>query len=131
MTAENNSSAISFTVQLDPVPLGRPRFSRRGWAYLPQRSRDYRQALQIAAADFMQEHDLRPLRGELTCCFEFYRKFKRGSRNFGDLDNHVKGVLDALTGICYKDDASVVEVFATKDTDKLNPRTQIKIAVKS
>ena len=32
----------------------------------------------------------------------------------GDIDKHVRSVLDALTGIAYKDDSQVVEVSASK-----------------
>lgn len=130
MLTKNFSPTICFVLPVDPIPLGRPRFSR-GRTYLPKRSRDYREVLQAAAADFMHDLGIEPLTGELSCRFEFYRKYKTTARNYGDLDNHVKAALDALQGICYADDAAVVEVFATKGTDRLNPRTQIKIAVKS
>ena len=36
------------------------------------------------------------------------------SRNFGDVDNHVKAVLDAINGVCYTDDRLVVSVIAIK-----------------
>ena len=36
------------------------------------------------------------------------------SRFDGDIDKHVRAVLDAMTGIIYKDDSQVVEVNAAK-----------------
>lgn len=126
MTTEKFSPTIKFTLPVDPIPLGRPRFSR-GRTYLPKRSRDYREVLQAAAADFMHELGLEPLTGDLSCRFEFYRKFKAGCRNFGDLDNHVKATLDGLQGVAFADDAAVVELVAVKGTDRLNPRSVIEI----
>ena len=35
-------------------------------------------------------------------------------RNIGDLDKLVRAVLDSLTGICYYDDSSVVDIKAKK-----------------
>lgn len=122
----NFNPRISFSLPCDPIPLARPRFTH-GRAYLPKRSRDYRELLQAAAKETMQNLGIAPLTGELSCEFEFYRKFKTACRNFGDLDNHIKASLDALQGIIFADDAQVVKVIASKHTDKLNPRCIITI----
>ena len=115
---------INFEVLTEPIPLARPRFSRNG-AYLSQRSRDYRkivqQAAQVAMAKFA------PMTGELFCRLNFYRKFKATCRNFGDLDNHIKAILDALNGIVFADDAQIVQCTASKHTDKTNPHVTIEI----
>ena len=115
---------IVFEVLTEPVPLARPRFAR-GRVYLPQKSRDYRKILQNSARSAMD--NFKPLTGALFCHLNFYRKFKATSRNYGDLDNHVKAVLDALNGICYVDDAQIVEFSGTKHTDKVEPRIEIEI----
>ena len=115
---------IAFEVLVNPIPLARPRFSRGRSVYLPKRSREYRQILQQAASVAMAKSE--PLTGELFCRLNFYRKFKLNCRNFGDIDNHIKAILDALNGICYKDDSQIVTVTASKHTDK-EPRVAIEI----
>ena len=57
-----------------------------------------------------------PLKGEIFLRAEFYKKRPKNpaSRNWGDLDNHVKAVMDSLNGICFVDDRQVVEIHATK-----------------
>lgn len=118
---------IVFEVLTEPVPLARPRFAR-GRMYLPQKSRDYRKILQKAARSAMD--NFKPLTGALFCHLNFYRKFKATSRNYGDLDNHVKAVFDALNGICYGDDAQIVRFSAAKNTDKVEPpRIEVEIGV--
>lgn len=117
---------ISFEVLAEPVPLARPRVVR-GHAYLPKRSRDYREIIQQAARIAMRH--FAPMDGELFCRLTFYRKFKPTARNFGDVDNHVKAILDALNGICYKDDAQVAHIIADKRLDKDEPRVAVDIAL--
>ena len=117
---------ISFEVLAEPIPLARPRVVR-GHAYLPKRSRDYREIIQQAARIAMRH--FAPMDGELFCRLTFYRKFKPTARNFGDVDNHVKAILDALNGICYKDDAQVAHVTADKCLDKDEPRVAVDIAL--
>ena len=42
------------------------------------------------------------------------RKFPICSRRFGDIDNHVKAILDALNGIIWLDDSLVTSISARK-----------------
>jgi hypothetical protein len=80
---------LRLTVQGPPVPLQRAR-SARG----RKRSRLYRDLVQAA---WMQAG--RPNLGSssLTCSLRFY-----GARGGADLDNLVKGVLDALSGLAFE-----------------------------
>src|SRR4051812_13122922 len=55
--------------------------------------------------------------GEVRVSANVYR-----ARKCGDLDNRLKAVLDALTGVCWKDDDQVVEIHAYRHDDKSNPR---------
>lgn len=116
---------ISFEVMTEPIPLARPRVVR-GHAYLPSRSRDYKQILQQAASYVMR--NWQPLTGELFCRLNFYRKFNTSSRRFGDIDNHVKAILDALNGIVFVDDAQIISILANKHTDRSEPRIEIEIS---
>lgn len=57
-----------------------------------------------------------PLKGAVRIRAHFSRRKPKRitSRMWGDVDNHLKSVLDALNGICYEDDSQVVEVTGTK-----------------
>lgn len=60
--------------------------------------------------------------GEVRVSANVYR-----ARKSGDLDNRLKAVLDALTGVCWKDDDQVVEIHAYRYDDKSNPRVEVQI----
>lgn len=119
---------MTFQIDADPIPLARPRFSR-GRAYLPQRSRNYREVLQAAVKSQLTE-SFRPFVGDLHCHLKFYRKFNPSSRRFGDIDNHVKAILDATQGLLFADDAAIVSITAEKFQDKARPRTEILFEIK-
>lgn len=111
-------------IPFDPIPLARPKFSH-GRAYLPPRSRSYRAAVQNIVKELMRRRRLSPLTGELNCRLKFFRKFKPSARNFGDIDNHVKAIFDALQGLLFADVRQIVSVVAQKLKDPDRPRTQI------
>lgn len=117
---------ISFEVLTEPIPLARPRVAR-GHAYLPKRSRDFREVVQQAARIAM--NDFPPMTGALFCKLEFFRKFAETAPNYGDLDNHCKAIFDALNGICYVDDRQIVGIAAVKRQDKDEPRIAIDIGL--
>lgn len=52
----------------------------------------------------------------------FYMKNKRI-----DIDNQLKGLLDCMTGIIYKDDSLIEELHVYKLIDKEEPRTIVQI----
>ncbi len=132
---------IKFTVPGEPVAKGRPRFSTRGGyarAYTPKKTRD---AEQIIACEAVKACPA-PLLGSLVLTINIYRsipksftKAKTAEALAGklhpvtrpDLDNYIKIVLDALNGVAYHDDSSVVYIVAGKWYSD-NPRMEIRIA---
>lgn len=52
----------------------------------------------------------------------FYWKDKRR-----DIDSGLKSLLDALTGIVWKDDRQVIDLHVWKEVDKENPRVELDI----
>ena len=64
------------------------------------------------------------LSGELTVIVEFYRK----SRRRADLDNLIKGVMDALNRVAWDDDSQVVKLMATKLAVEENPHTVVVVS---
>ena len=115
--------SISLVVCGDPVAQGRPRFSTHGdfpLAYDPAKSRDYKDYIKLAASQQMQGK--LPLDGALAlslCVFrpipKFFSRKKAVLAEKGeilpitrpDLDNYEKGIIDALKGICWKDDSQI------------------------
>ena len=112
---------------LDFVPKGkgRPRFTRSGHAYTPERTRDYESALRTV---WILQCGTKPFEGPVTVSCEFCfpvpaswpKKRKANALNGGemvkkpDCDNLIKAVLDALNGIAYTDDSQVQAVAASK-----------------
>lgn len=111
--------------EVDPVPKGRPRFTRTGHAYTPKKTSHYEE--QIRAI-----YDLH--RGP---CFDgpisvklifnmpipksFTKKVKRQIEEGDfqhtkkpDIDNLAKAVLDALNGIAFNDDSQIVKLKMEK-----------------
>lgn len=44
-----------------------------------------------------------------------------------DLDNALKGTLDSLTGVLWKDDRQIQELHVFKHEDKSNPRVELDV----
>lgn len=115
---------IKITIEVDPIPQSRPRFSG-GHAYQPKRNRDYRDEVQRAAVAAMHGHE--PLAGEICATLKLFRRFKPTARNFGDVDNHAKAILDGLNGICFVDDAQIVRLTVEKFKDAKKPRAEVAL----
>lgn len=115
---------ISLTVPGEPTAQQRPQFttvSGYAKAYDPEKSKDYKNYVRLAAA--VQMAGRKPLTGPLALSVRVYRsipksmsKKKAALAEAGelrpttrpDLDNYVKGIKDALKGICWVDDSQVV-----------------------
>ena len=115
---------IKIVVECDPIPAARPRFNGRK-CYQPARDKDYRERVSWAAKLAMKGAE--PLKGEICAEIKLYRKYKRTARRFGDVDNHLKAIFDALSGIVIADDAQIIRCVVSKHTDKERPRAEIEI----
>lgn len=119
---------MKFTVEIEPLPMSRPRFSRFGGVFYPKEIVAYKKKITAVAEQFMQTNNLEPMTGELKATINLYRKYKTVSRRYGDCDNHAKAILDALNGVCYVDDCQIVSCTVNKFTDKDRPRIEIDIS---
>lgn len=115
---------IKIEILGDVIPAARPRFNGRR-AYQPKRNVEYRQMIQSAARLVMSGKQL--LTGELFANVKLYRKYKRTSRIFGDVDNHLKAIFDGMNQIVFCDDAQICRCTVEKFTDKNNPRAIIEV----
>jgi Holliday junction resolvase RusA-like endonuclease len=119
---------IEFSVPGKPVPMARPRVTAHG-TYTPKRCRDYKTAVAIAAKAAMVGK--KQMEGAVACRIELYfnvpksyacgkhlaakhNVIKPVGRNTGDADNHAKAIMDALTGIVWRDDSQVTYLVVSK-----------------
>ena len=67
----------------------------------------------------------KPITGKISITIRFI--FKDARR---DIDSGVKATLDALSGICYKNDRQISEMHLSKSVDSANPRVEIALQEK-
>ena len=92
----------------------------RGRRVLSEEGRRYKQAVFLDACQ--QGAARQMLTGDVWVTLHFYRP-----RKAGDLDNLLKATLDALTGICWKDDKQIVGIEARRLEDKERPRVDVRV----
>jgi len=123
---------VKFTIPGEPIAQGRPRFSTHGGfarAYDPKKSRDGKSVVKLCARDAVEESGItEPLNGPLVMKIQFgiplpksaYRKRTPVTRAWRtkkpDLDNLVKLVKDACSGVIYLDDNQIARIVAEKIT---------------
>lgn len=87
----------------------------KGRRILSRKGREYKKA--VAEIPVTQTFG-----GEVVLTVNLYRP-----KRTGDLDNYLKAIQDALTGIWYDDDKQIVEIHAYRHDDKTNPRVEVII----
>ena len=140
----------SLLIRINGMPQGkaRPRFTKDGRAYTPQKTRRYEEAVREAAllaaqAQGFVKHDKdTPLEACVTAWFPVpasWPKKKRAAALSGalyptgkpDADNIAKAVLDAANGIAFHDDRQIVSLTVRKRytfRDDDSPRVVVHIA---
>jgi Holliday junction resolvase RusA-like endonuclease len=120
---------VTFTVDGDPVPKGRPRFARRGQfvqTYTDAKTIDYETQIAMRARHAIGS--TKPLEGALSVFLYLrytvpasYSKKRKEACLKGveypkriDIDNVYKSVTDAMNGIVYVDDSQIVEAHIKK-----------------
>lgn len=117
---------IEFTVPGAPQGKERPRFTRDGHTYTPEKTRDYERlvawAYKSAAHATMFSGSIR---AEIVAVYAVPKSWPKRQRERAlagdlvpmvkpDLDNIAKAILDALNGIAYRDDAAVTDLTIGK-----------------
>lgn len=126
---------ITLLFDLEPVPKGRPRLSRSGIAYTPAKTRAFEKSVRILAERLYKNQF--PMVGPLRVLISFElsrpKSVKEKSRPFPcvkpDLDNQVKGVLDALNGVIWEDDAQICDLHAIKNYREIGKQGRILVQV--
>lgn len=129
---------IEFEILGKPLGKARPRVTRKGFTYTPQKTVNYENLIRWTFQSEFPNH--KPFEGyieaEIKAIFDIpksYSKKKKlelldGNCNYDhtpDVDNVAKIVLDSLNGIAYKDDSQVTALKVIKEYGE-----QAKIIVK-
>lgn len=117
---------IEFFVKGKPVGKGRPRFTRTGHTYTPEKTRSYEQAVAWECRKAMKGKLPSTLPQNVSVEVmvkppKSWTKTKTKNALGGfiapgrpDIDNYLKAVLDGCNGVAFLDDSQVVAVYATK-----------------
>lgn len=130
---------IQFVVYGEPVAKGRPRFSKRGFAYTPEKTTNYENLVKLSYLDSEREKYLNgeQLRMEVIAYMgisaskskKIREKMESGEirpTKKPDCDNLVKICGDSLNGIAFTDDSQIVSLTIDKYYST-EPRAEIKI----
>lgn len=133
---------LKFEVPGSPIGQGRPKFSTingHAKAYDPEKSRNYKAYVKLLATQAMKDTGFTMIDG--PCCLDilaFFEVPKSKSKKFReralmglerptkkpDLSNIIKGIEDALNGLAYNDDSSIVCLSVAKCYSEV-PRVEI------
>ena len=134
---------ISFTVYGEPTAQGRPRASTQNGhvrMYDPDKSRDYKDYVRLAAREFAPDSLLESALGIYVIVYRSMPKKYSNSKvksqqaeaglilptTKPDADNYLKGIKDALNSVIWKDDSQIVDASVSKRYS-LKPRVEIQV----
>ena len=132
-------TCIRFSVPGEPVGKARPRFTKNGHAYTPDKTRSYEAIVRLCAIKAMKGKKL--LTGAIsltvTAFFPMPKYFTKAIREKAlsgellhqkkpDWDNVGKIISDALNGVVYADDATVSRASVSKRYSDF-PRVEVSV----
>ena len=115
-------STIKFSVKTEPVPFKRTLSNGKRRFNDPRYSefKDYLGAHAKVAMDGRVPFD-----NAIRLHVDVFTKYEPTSLKAGDVDNHLKAAMDALNGICYRDDRQIVD--ATVNIYQGDPHVTIEL----
>lgn len=131
---------ISFTVPGAPVGKGRPRFTKQGHTYTPEKTASYENLVRLFYSEryremrFVPDEPLAMLvraympipKSTSRCKAEMMKGNLLFPTKKPDCDNIAKIICDALNSIAYPDDKQLVSVLIEKRYSD-NPRAEISV----
>ena len=104
---------------------GRPRFTKWGGTYTPDRTRNYEALIGLKFKEkYKCEPSEKPLKAIVVVTFEPPKSLSKKKREAllltkytkkPDVDNVIKAILDGLNGIAYKDDSQIYDLKTRKE----------------
>lgn len=108
--AKDRDVVLMLTIPGDPLSKQRPRWARKtGHMFTPEATRHHEEGIKLLAKAAYRE-----LAPDTMALFSLRAAFYLKTNQRRDVDNMLKLVSDALTGLVWADDSQVVEVFAFK-----------------
>lgn len=122
---------MKFFFNIEPVPQGKPMFSTKPYPhmYYKARSNNFRKELETLLAQVMKDHMYEfvsqevPLLVDIYLGIEMPKSYSKKKKEMlkgaphtikPDIDNYVKNIFDAMTGIVWERDEQVSQVIAKK-----------------
>ena len=131
---------MKFTIPGEPTAKGRPRFTKTGRTYTPEKTANYEAMVgwyfnQTKTDDFEMLQDC--VTANIICYFKIPNSMSKKNTvkaEYGvlrptkkpDLDNIAKSILDSLNGLAYKDDSQVIGLQIEKYYSK-EPRVEVEL----
>lgn len=124
---------FTITLPFPPVPASRPRVTRWGTYY----AKTYKAYRELADKAIPRSSNP-PLQGNLTAHVEFVCLRPKTTKRInpkGDIDNHCKAILDAVTGTkkspkgYWRDDDQIIHLHATKRFAEQGEHAHTRITV--
>ncbi len=108
----------------EPLPCPRPRVTQRG-TYMPKRYREYKEQLVDALCEELKSNPIQHY--DELALYGFKAIFHRSGQRKADIDNLLKTVSDAATGIFWANDSQVREQYGRVVYNSTDPRVEIEI----
>lgn len=132
---------IMFTIPGKPQPKERPRVTRSGYSFTPQKTKDYEAKVREEAkkSKLLPQSPIKqtPLKMILWCYMGIPKSWSKKKTALAmngtlkpytrpDIDNLGKIVMDALNGVAYEDDSQIVQLVINKVYSD-EPRVEVLI----
>ena len=117
---------MTLTIPIDTIPAGRPRFFN-GRAYDPPECKKFKADFALMILAQIHNHEI--FTGAIEVDLKIYRNRKSATaKNFGDVDNLAKSILDAITmtGAVWNDDSQITDLHVTQATA---PAASVEITI--
>jgi Holliday junction resolvase RusA-like endonuclease len=123
---------IEIGIPIAPVAKGRPRMTRAGHTYTPQKTREAEACIREWVA-LKLPHNHQQYTGPLEVTMVFYLKKPKTNKMSSpigrpDLDNFIKTLMDACNDLVWKDDSQIVCIHAEKDWTDKEPRMFLAVS---
>lgn len=127
----NHDKVYELFIPIEPVPKGRPRFTKFGHAYNPPKTRIYEQNVSLILKSLFKE---KPLEDAIWVEMTFFLPRTKTNKRLlptikPDVDNVCKAILDSANGILWSDDKLIVSLSAKKLYWTKNPGTLIRFGL--